>query len=183
MPSFPSWTTSTASPDSPKPRWMLAARRRSSSISKILMTSSIRTAPKRYLKSRFRVGQSRRPNWGFRSGGTGQEPQEVSMLKTPKTIGLLALPVVLAAAVITASGGFAKGPAHQAAATAPTTAPTATPSQSAAAPSQSVAPKTELATEPAEAAEPAETETSDAAAGHADDPNDSNADHQFNGEE
>jgi len=97
------------------------------------------------------------------------------MLKTPKTIGLLALPVVLAAAVITASGAFAKAPAHQGAgATVPTTAPTAAHT-----------PAPESATEPAEAAEPAETETetNDAAGGHADDPNDANADHQFNGEE
>jgi len=35
----------------------------------------------------------------------------------------------------------------------------------------------------AEAAEPAGTEANDAAGGHADDPNDPNADHQFNGEE
>ena len=82
------------------------------------------------------------------------------MLKTPKTIGLLALPVVLAAAVITASGAFAKAPAHQAGATAPTAAQT-----------------------PAPDVEPADTETNDAAGGHADDPNDANADHQFNGEE
>src|SRR6267378_484662 len=111
------------------------------------------------------------------------KPQEVSMLKTPKTIGLLAVPVVLAAAVISASGAFAKAPAHQSAATAPTTAPSAAQT-----------PATEPATEPADAAEPAGTETNgaaepadaetnDAAGGHADDPNDSNADHQFNGEE
>src|SRR2546425_1333074 len=84
MPSFPSWTTSTASPDSPKPRWMLAARRRSSSISKILMTSSIRTAPKRYLKSRFRVGSAAAPKLGLQvrrngprtSGGVNVEDAE-----------------------------------------------------------------------------------------------------------
>ena len=98
------------------------------------------------------------------------------MLKTPKTIGLLAVPVVLAAAVISATGAFAKAPAPQAAATAPTTAPTA-------APTAAQTPATEAATEPADAAEPAGTETNEAAGGHADDPNDSNADHQFNGEE
>ena len=38
------------------------------------------------------------------------------MLTTPKTIGLLAVPVVLAAAVISASGAFAKAPAHPSAA-------------------------------------------------------------------
>jgi hypothetical protein len=96
----------------------------------------------------------------------------VSILKTPKTIGLLAVPVVLAAAVISASGAFAKAPAHQPAATAPTSAPPT---------AQTPAP--ESATEPAEAAEPAETEANDGAAGHADDPNNPNADHQFNGEE
>src|ERR1700716_4083059 len=141
---------------------MLAASRRSSSISSTLMPSSIRTAPKRYLKgscSPHRLGgrggggilawvYMRRPNFRVRSGGTGQEPQEVSILKTPKTIGLLAVPVVLAAAVISATGVFAKAPAHQSAATAPTTAPTTAstpapdvapttaPSQSAVAPSQ-----------------------------------------------
>jgi len=94
------------------------------------------------------------------------------MLKTPKTIGLLAVPVVLAAAVISASGAFAKASAHQSAATAPTAAQT--PAQT---------PATERATEPAAAAEPAETEANDTAGGHADDPNDANADHQVNGEE
>src|SRR2546427_10260043 len=64
MPSLPSWTTSTASPDSPRPRWMLAARRRSSSINKILMTSSIRTAPKRYLKGVLGWLQLRCPDLG-----------------------------------------------------------------------------------------------------------------------
>ncbi len=82
------------------------------------------------------------------------------MLKTPKTIGLLAVLVVLAAAVVSASGAFAKAPAHQSAAVS--------------------APASESTTE---AAEPAGTEANDAAGGHADDPNNPNADHQFNGEE
>src|SRR3989442_1961674 len=99
------------------------------------------------------------PRLGAGSGRPGQEPQEVSMLKPPKTIGLLALPLVLAAALITASGAFAKAPAHQAGATAPTAAQT-----------------------PAPDVEPADTETNDAAGGHADDPHDAHAAHQFNGE-
>ena len=104
------------------------------------------------------------------------------MLKTPKTIGLLAVPVVLAAGILSATGVFAKAPAHQSAATAPTSAPgnAQTPAPDLA---PAAAPKTESATEPAAAAEPADTETNDAAGGHADDPNDANADHQFNGEE
>ena len=110
-------------------------------------------------------------------------------MKTPKTIALLAVPAVLAAAIVSASGALAKAPTHQSAATAPTTAqtpapdvaPPATPSQPAAEPAKT--PATESATEPAEVAEPAGTEATDAAGGHADDPNDPNADHQFNGEE
>jgi hypothetical protein len=47
----------------------------------------------------------------------------------------------------------------------------------AAAPSQATTEPTESATEPAS------TETTDAAGGHADNPNDPNVDHQFNGEE
>jgi hypothetical protein len=118
-------------------------------------------------------------------------------LKTPKTIALLAVPAVLAAAVITATGAFAKSPSHAAAraasvktasvklsAFAADTAkpvPAAPSSAPAAAPSKPSS--TESATESAaEAAEPASTET-DTARGHADDPNDPNADHQFNGEE
>jgi hypothetical protein len=110
-------------------------------------------------------------------------------LKTPKTIGLLAVPVVLAAAIVSATGAFAKAPAHQSAASLaavkfsalgaadavkPAVAAAGVP---AAAPSQAT-------TEPAESAtEPASTETTDAAGGHADNPNDPNVDHQFNGEE
>ena len=119
-------------------------------------------------------------------------------MKTPKTIALLAVPVVLAAAVITATGAFAKSPSHAAAkaagvttaasvklskvaadtakpvqAAAPTSAPAAAPSEPA---------STESATEPTESATESATET-DAAGGHADNPNDPNADHQFNGEE
>ncbi len=110
-------------------------------------------------------------------------------MKTPKTIGLLVVPVVLAAAVISASGAFAKAPAHQSPATARTTATTSAPDVApAAAPSQPAAEptktqETESATEPAEAAEPAGTEANDRTGGHADDPNDQNADHQFDGGE
>src|SRR2546428_9884376 len=155
MPSLPSWTTSTASPDSPRPRWMLAARRRSSSINKILMTSSIRTAPKRYLKGVLGWLQLRCSDLGPGPAERAKNLRRCPLLKTPKTIGLLALPVVLAAAVITASAASAKAPAHQAAATAPTAAQTPAPD-----------------VEPAEAAQPAETETetNDAAGGHADHP-------------
>jgi hypothetical protein len=109
-------------------------------------------------------------------------------LKTPKTIGLLAVPVVLAAAIVSATGAFAKAPAHQSAASlatvklssagsadavkpaAPARAPAAAPSQATTEPSES-------------ATEPASTEMTDAAGGHADNPNDPNVDHQFNGEE
>ena len=121
----------------------------------------------------------------------------VYLLKTPKTIALLAVPVVLAAAVITATGAFAKSPSHSAAKPASVTtasvklsavaADTAKPVQAAApasapaaAPSEPAS--TESATEPTESATESATET-DAAGGHADNPNDPNADHQFNGEE
>jgi hypothetical protein len=168
------------------------------------MHSSIRTEPKRYLKGgplaltqkgrnvpRFRLDSAAVAKLVRQVRLNGPKSQEVSILKTPKTIALLAVPAVLAAAIVSATGVFAKAPAHQSAATAPSTAttpapdvaPTATPSRSAAAPSQAAAPKTESAAEPAEAAEPAGTEANDAAGGHADDPNDPNVDHQFNGEE
>ncbi|HKV29804.1 MAG TPA: hypothetical protein VJT14_02195 [Candidatus Dormibacteraeota bacterium] len=110
-------------------------------------------------------------------------------MKTPKTIGLLAVPVVLAAAIVSATGAFAKAPAHQSAAaslrtvklgsagSADAVKPAAQVGVPAVAPSQPKSEPTESATEPAS------TETTDAAGGHADDPNDPNADHQFNGEE
>ena len=135
------------------------------------------------------------PNLGARSGYPGLNTLGGVILKTPKMIGLLAVPVVLAAAVVSATGAFAKAPAHHAAAAAsvataklsavgaadaaklaPATAPAvapATPSQPAAEPAESTT----------DAAEPAGTETADAAGGHADDPNDPNADHQFDGQE
>jgi hypothetical protein len=87
--------------------------------------------------------------------------------------------VVLAAAIVSATGAFAKAPAHPSAVTAPTTT---TPAPDVAPPATLSKPAAEPATEPAETAEPAGTET-DAAGGHADDPNDPNADHQFDGEE
>jgi len=111
-------------------------------------------------------------------------------LKTPKTIALLAVPVVLAAAVITATGAFAKSPSHSAAKPASVTtasvklsavaADTAKPVQAAAPASAPAAAPSEPAS--TESATESATET-DAAGGHADNPNDPNADHQFNGEE
>jgi len=111
-------------------------------------------------------------------------------LKTSKTIGLLAVPVVLAAAIVSATGAFAKAPAHQSAAASLATVKfsaqgaadavkpaVAAVSVPAAAPSQATTEPTESATEPAS------TETTDAVGGHADNPNDPNVDHQFNGEE
>jgi hypothetical protein len=104
----------------------------------------------------------------------------------PRSIALLAVPAVLAAAVVTATGAFAKAPAHRAAgapaaltniaakAKAPATAPATKPAE----------PITESTTESTnESATESATETTDAAGGHADDPNDPNADHQFEGEE
>jgi len=140
------------------------------------------------------------PNLGARSGYPGLNTQGGVILKTPKMIGLLAVPVVLAAAVVSATGAFAKAPAHHAAAAASVAtaklsavgaadAAKLAPAVVPAAPAPDVAPATpsQPAAEPAEstteAAEPAGTETADAAGGHADDPNDPNADHQFNGEE
>ena len=117
------------------------------------------------------------------------KPWEVSILKTPKTIGLLAVPVVLAAAIVSATGAFAKAPAHQSAAanlatvkfssagSADAVKPAVAAARVAAAPSQATTEPTESGTEPAT------TETTDAAGGHADNPNDPNADHQFSGEE
>ena len=114
----------------------------------------------------------------------------VYLLKTPKTIALLAVPVVLAAAVITATGAFAKSPSHSAAKPASVTtasvklsavaADTAKPVQAAAPASAPAAAPSEPAS--TESATESATET-DAAGGHADNPNDPNADHQFNGEE
>ena len=112
-------------------------------------------------------------------------------MKTPRMIALLAVPVVLAAAVISATGAFAKSPSHSAA--KPASVATASVKLSAAAadtakPAQAAAPASAPAAAPSEpastesATEPASTET-DTAGGHADNPNDPNADHQFNGEE
>jgi hypothetical protein len=98
------------------------------------------------------------------------KPQEVAKLKTPKTIGLLAVPVVVAAAIVSATGAFAKAPAHQSAASLATVKLSSAGSADAVKPAVASGP----ATEPA---------STDAAGGHADDPNDPNADHQFNGEE
>ena len=111
-------------------------------------------------------------------------------MKTPKTIALLAVPVVLAAAVITATGAFAKSPSHSAAKPASVTTASVKLSAVAADTAKSAhvaAPTSAPATAPSE---PASTESAtesatetDAAGGHADNPNDPNADHQFNGEE
>jgi hypothetical protein len=119
------------------------------------------------------------------------KPWEVSILKTPKTIGLLAVPVVLAAAIVSATGAFAKAPAHQSAAANLATVKFSSAGSAdavkpavAAAPAGMPAAPSQATTEPTESAtEPATTETTDAAGGHADNPNDPNADHQFNGEE
>jgi hypothetical protein len=110
-------------------------------------------------------------------------------LKTPKTIGLLAVPVVLAAAIVSATGAFAKAPAHQSAASLATVKFSALGAADAVKPAVAAArvaaaAPSQATTEPTESAtEPASTETTDAAGGHADNPNDPNVDHQFNGEE
>jgi hypothetical protein len=108
----------------------------------------------------------------------------------PKTIGLLAVPVVLAAAIVSATGAFAKAPAHQSAAASVATVKLSSAGSAdavkpaVAAASVPAAAPSHATTEPTESAtEPASTETTDAAGGHADNPNDANADHQFNGEE
>src|ERR1700694_2842745 len=108
---------------------MLAASRRSSSINNTLMLSSILALSKRRLRMPSAgAGQRgalvlgwvhvRWPNLGARSGYPGLNTQGGVILKTPKMIGLLAVPVVLAAAVVSATGAFAKAPAHHAAAAA-----------------------------------------------------------------
>src|SRR6202165_2750845 len=56
------------------------------------------------------------PNLGARSGYPGLNTQGGVILKTPKMIGLLAVPVVLAARVVSATGAFAKAPAAHGAA-------------------------------------------------------------------
>lgn len=105
-------------------------------------------------------------------------------MKTPKTITLLAVPVVLAAAIASATGAFAKSPAHQSAARTSAAVKVGT----AAAPAAVTKPESTKATAAtgsapaAETPEPASTET-DAAGGHADSTTDPNVDHQFNGEE
>jgi FlaG/FlaF family flagellin (archaellin) len=113
-------------------------------------------------------------------------------LKTPKTIGLLAVPVVLAAAIVSATCAFANAPAHQSAAASLATvkfssagsADAVKPAVASVPASVPAAAPSQATTEPTESAtEPASTETTDAAGGHADNPNDPNADHQFNGEE
>ena len=131
------------------------------------------------------------PNLGVRSAVKRAKTLGGVILKTSKTIGLLAVPVVLAAAIVSATEAFAKAPAHQSAAILATVKFSAQGAADAIKPAVAAAPATapaaapsQATTEPAESAtEPASTETTDAAGGHADNPNDPNVDHQFNGEE
>jgi len=93
-------------------------------------------------------------------------------LKTPNKIAMLAVPVGLVAALMTATGALAQSPAQHAAAAAPA----------------SVVSTANATTTPAQTAD---TETLDntaapeidVAGGHVDNPSDPNADHQFDGEE
>lgn len=94
-------------------------------------------------------------------------------MKTSKTFALLAVPAVLAAAIVSTTGALAKSPAsHSARPAGATSAATVKLSAAGAAD----------AAKPFQSTEPASSET-DTAGGHADNPSDPNADHQFSGEE
>jgi hypothetical protein len=111
-------------------------------------------------------------------------------LKTPNKIALFAAPIGLAAALLTATGAFAQSPAkhHPVAAPASVAATANAPTTSPAEPANAETADTTAQTAAEKAAEAKDTAAeattaNDAAGGHADNPSDPNADHQFNGEE
>jgi hypothetical protein len=111
------------------------------------------------------------------------------LLKTPNKIALVAAPVGLVAALLSVTGAFAQSPTHHpststpASVAAPANAPTTAPSQSPDAETSDASAAGAAAESAAETNAEATTPETDAAGGHADNPNDPNADHQFNGEE
>jgi hypothetical protein len=111
----------------------------------------------------------------------------VNGLKTTNKIALVAAPVGLIAALMTATGAFAQSPAHHPAAAAPASvAATATTTTKPAQPADVETPDAPTSQDAAGAAAETAVESTapetDTAGGHAD-PAGANVDHQFNGEE
>jgi hypothetical protein len=105
----------------------------------------------------------------------------VNGLKTTNKIALVAAPVGLIAALMTATGAFAQSPAHHAAAAATATT-TTTPAQPADVETPDAPTSQDAAGAAAETAVESTAPETDTAGGHAD-PAGANVDHQFNGEE
>ena len=107
-------------------------------------------------------------------------------MKTTNKIALVAAPVGLIAALMTATGAFAQSPAHHPAAAAPAsvaaTATTTTPAQHADVETPDAPASQSAAGAAAETAVESTAPETDTAGGHAD-PAGANVDHQFNGEE